>query len=183
VTTGNSPSKSRVDLSKLEIKPLDSKMDRAAFCCGNDELDGFFHDYAGDHHDKHLARVYVGIYEGEIVSYYWLVAQSHLPRKLSEEALGKLARIEFAPCIYLGMLGTQLEFQGKGTGKTMMLHAFAQILKVADQVGVYALTLEAVDKETAERYASWGFSYFIEGELLMFIPVSTIRQALAPAEP
>ena len=77
------------------------------------------------------------------------------------------------------MLGTQQGFTGSGIGITMMLHAFRQTVEVANRAGVYALTLESVDELTAQRYERWGFTRFVEGELLMFIPLSTIRSALS----
>jgi len=154
-------------------------MNRAAFCCGEPELDNFFRDYAGDHHEKYLARVTVALYEGELVGYYWLAAQSHASGKLSKEAIGKLQRIEFAPCIYLGMIGIIERLQGNKIGRALMLHAFSKTLEVAKHIGVYALTLEAINEQKAATYKKWGFAPFIEGELLMFIPVATIRTALS----
>lgn len=156
-------------------------MNRAAFCCGEPELDDFFRDFAGDHHQKYLARVTVALYRNELVGYYWLVAQSHASGRLSDEAIGKLERIEFAPCVYLGMIGIIERLQGQKIGKALMLHAFAKTLEVADHIGVYALTLEAINDEKAATYKRWGFTPFIEGERLMFIPLATIREALGPA--
>lgn len=179
MSSGNSPPKRKIDLKKLTIEPLDSKKDRAAFCCGESELDSFFRDNAAEHHERYLARVYTAIYEEQIVGYYWLVAQSHAPDKISPEALAKLERVSFAPCIYLGMLGTQEDLQGNGIGKALMLHAFGQTVRVAEHVGVYALTLEAINQEKADTYERWGFKYFVEGELWMYIPIATIREALA----
>jgi len=158
-------------------------MDRAAFCCGEPELDNFFRNDAGDHHERYLARVMVALYEGELVGYYWLVAQSHASRKLSQGAIAKLARIEFAPCVYLGMIAVLDRMQGNGFGKALMLHAFSKTLEVAEHVGVYALTLEAINQDKANTYRRWGFMPFTEGELLMFIPLATIREALFPVAP
>lgn len=170
---------SRIDLDKLDIKPLDPDRDRAAFRCGNDELDDFFRNHAADHHVRRQARVTVATYEGRIVGYYWLVAHGQPLGKISEEARRAFdsARFDATPCIYLGMLGTDLAFQGKGIGKVLMLHAMRQTLAVAERIGVYALTLDAVDAETANRYARWGFEFCSEGALAMYISVTTIRQA------
>jgi hypothetical protein len=56
--------------------------------------------------------------------------------------------------------------------------AFGQTLKVAEHVGVYALTLEAIDESKAATYTKWNFQRFVEGELLMYIPLATIRRVL-----
>jgi GNAT superfamily N-acetyltransferase len=170
----------KIDLKKLIIKPLDSSLDRAAFYCGEPELDDFFRDNAVDHHERYLTRVYVALYDDEIVGYYWLNAQSHSSKTISEDALKKLERIPFAPCIYLGMIATLERLHGNGIGKVLMLHAFTQTLRVAELAGVYALTLEAINEEKAATYQRWGFKPFIEGQFLMYIPLATIRTVLSP---
>jgi hypothetical protein len=58
------------------------------------------------------------------------------------------------------------------------MHAFGQTLKVAERVGVYALTLEAIDESKAKTYAKRDFQRFVDGELLMYIPLATIRKVL-----
>jgi GNAT superfamily N-acetyltransferase len=168
----------KIDLEKLTIQPLDPSMDRAAFYCGEPELDDFFRDNAADHHERYLTRVYTALYDNEIAGYYRLNAQSHSSKTISAEALSKLARIPFAPCIYLGMIATLERLQGNGIGKVLMLHAFAQTLRVAEYAGVYALTLKAINEEKAATCKRWGFERFIEGELLMYIPLATIRTVL-----
>jgi len=157
-------------------------MDRAAFSCGERSLDEFFRVHAGDFHDQYKARVTVGLYEGRIVSFYWLAVQSASPAAFTR---GDDLRDEFpeeyiddAPCIYLGMIATHAAFAGRGIGRTMMVHAMRQTLAVAEIVGVYALTLDAIDADLARRYAAWGFEYFEPGQLWMYIPLQTIRAAV-----
>ena len=172
-----SKNQKRIDLNKLTIEPLDVEISRAAFCCSEPELCNFFRDHAADHHQHYYARVYVALYEGLIVGYYWLVAQSYpLVGKLSRQAEAKLERITFAPCVYLGMIAVQWEMQGNGIGKALMIHAFGRTLEVAEHVGVYALTLEAINEDKAKTYEKWNFIRFIDNELLMFIPLATIRR-------
>jgi GNAT superfamily N-acetyltransferase len=171
-------------------------MDRAAFSCGDEsipackDLSAYFRDHAADHHGKGWVRVYVAVHNGKIVGYYWLSTQGANPNKLSPETRENMGRIEFASCVYLGMLATQVEYHGSGIGPTMMVDAFRQALKVAEYVGVYDVTLQAVDKRTADKYREdFDFQYFDDGtkvsddskDIWMFLPVPTIRGALAKA--
>jgi GNAT superfamily N-acetyltransferase len=157
-------------------------MDRAAFCCGNDELDDFFTHHAARHHAAHRVRVTVAMHGGRIVGFYWLVAHGQPLGRISSEAEAAFDTTKFdaTPLVYLGMIGTDRSVQGLGIGKILMVHAMRQTLAVADVVGVYALTLDAVDAETARRYAKWGFEYCVEGAdttyVPMYIPVETIRR-------
>ena len=125
--------------------------------------------------------MYVATWQDVVVGYYYLVVQSVPPDRVSEEANQHFGRVNSTPCVYLGMLGVHTDYQGKGIGKTLMVDAMRKILDVASLVGVYALTLEAVDEETAARYERWGFTRFIDGGLAMFLPLTTIRQALESA--
>jgi GNAT superfamily N-acetyltransferase len=171
----------KIDLGKLVIGPLDSSMNRAAFCCLEPELCLFFRDHAATHHDQHFARVYVATYDGAVAGYYWLIAQSHAAAKISLQASTKFERIAFAPCVYLGMIAVQWEMQDNKIGKALMMHAFGRTLEVAKHVGVYALTLEAINEAKAKTYERWNFTRFVEAELLMYIPLTTIRRVLNEA--
>jgi hypothetical protein len=185
---GSTPSnRIRIDLKDLVIKPLSSEMSRAAFSCGNDELSDYFRRFAEEHHTKGWVRVYVGLYNDDIVAYYWLSTQGVDPTKLDQKTAEHMGRIEFASCVYLGMLATQVEYHGNGIGPIMMIHAFRQALEVANLVGVYAITLQAVDKRTADKYAfDFDFCPFEDGteitdgseNIWMFLPLETARQAI-----
>lgn len=175
-------SKRAIDLAQVQIKPLDPEIGRAAFCCGNDRIDNFFRNNSRDQHTKNRVRVYVAYLEREPIGYYYLVAATHPPEAVSKEAEEKFGRVKSTPCVYLGMIGVHGDCQENGVGKLLMLHAMQKTLEVANLIGIYALTLEAIDQKTAERYASWGFSPFIAGELAMYIPIKTIRTALQEAD-
>ena len=134
---------------------------RAAFCFCELELCDFFRDHAELHHNDYSARVHVALYDTEVVGYYWLIAQSHLAGKFSSELEPKFDRIFFAPCVYLGMLAVRWDLQGNKIGYALMMHAFGQTLKVAEYVGLYALTLEAINESKAKTYAKWNFQRFV----------------------
>ena len=59
----------------------------------------------------------------------------------------------------------------------MMLHAMRQTLSIAERLGVYALTLEAINERRARQYERWGFGYCVEGARDMYIALPTIRKA------
>jgi hypothetical protein len=97
-----------------------------------------------------------------------------------------MGRIEFASCVYLGMLATKSEYQGSGVGPTMMVDAFRKALEAAKHVGIYAITLQAINKRTADKYAlDFDFRPFDDGtniteqseNIWMFLPLETARKA------
>jgi GNAT superfamily N-acetyltransferase len=183
VSTGASSAKREIDLSKVVYGPFDFSKSRAAFCCGNERIDNFFRNNAKKQHLAHKVRVYTATYENEIIGYYYLVATSNPPDHVSEEAFAKFGRVNSTPCVYLGMIGVDLPCASNGVGKVLMIHAMEKTLEIAELVGIYALTLDALDEKTAERYGRWGFQKFVEGELAMFLPLGTIRSLLEGAKP
>jgi GNAT superfamily N-acetyltransferase len=184
VTSPNISTPKKVDLAKVTIGPLDPQTDRAAFCCGHDKINNFCRNNAKKQNAVNRVRVYDAHYEGELIGYYYLVASTHLPDVLSKEAAEKFGRVHKAPCIYLGMIGVRTDCKKNGVGKLLMLHAMQNTMRVADIVGVYALTLHADDDVLAAQYKRWGFESFIEdgdGERAMYMPLGTLRDALEPA--
>ena len=167
--------RNKLDLDAVSVKPLDPAMGRAAFCCGNKPIDNFFKNNSKTQHNQHRVRVYVASVNQEPIGYYYLVAKSSLPAEVCEEATIKFGRVNSVPTIYLGMIGVDQKYQANGLGRFLMLHAMRQTLAVADLVGLYALTLDAIDEETACRYERWGFTRFVAGDLAMFIALQTIK--------
>jgi len=172
-------SENRVDLSKVEIRPLDPDLGRAAFSCGHQRIDNFCKNNAKKQHSQNKVRVYDAIFDGGLIGYYYLVAASNPPEEVSEVANEKFGRVKQAPCVYLGMVGVDEKFKGQSVGKLLMSHAMKTTLQVADLIGLYALTLHAVDAEVAKFYEKLGFEYFIDGDLAMFIPLATIRDSFS----
>ena len=61
-----------------------------------------------------------------------------------------------------------------------MQDAMSRTLVIADNAGTYALTLDALDENLAAYYGKkYGFERFADGGLEMFLPLGTIRQAVA----
>ncbi len=181
MTSESTSTQKRVDLSQVVVGPLDPKTDRAAFSCGHKKIDNFCHNNAQRQNAINRVRVYDAIYEGELIGYYYLVATSHLPDLLSQEAEDKFGRVSKAPCVYLGMIAGRQDYSGNGVGKLLMVHAMEKTLEVADRVGIYALTLHADTDKLVEKYKRWGFEPFLkdgDGDRAMYIPLSTIRDAI-----
>lgn len=170
--------KPSLDLVQVEIKPLDEKISRAAFHCGNTKIDNFCINNAKKQHKENRIRCYDALYGDELIGYYYLVASAKDPEELSVVANKKFGRVSSAPAVYLGMIGVSEQYARNGVGKLLMLDAMRVTLEVAKHIGLYALVLDAVDQDTAGFYEKLGFEYFTKGELSMFIPINTIKEAL-----
>lgn len=167
------------NLETVIIEPL-GNYPRGVFSCGHTTIDNFFRNNAKKDHEKYKVRVFVAKRpETEaVLGFYSLTLKVLEPDHVSEEAAEKFGRIKAVPAVYLAMIGVDRSLQGGGIGFRLMIDAFDKALAIAELAGTYALTLDAVDHNVADKYGRYGFKPFKEGELRMFIPLQDMRNAL-----
>lgn len=165
--------------SALTIEPLAKKHERGAFSCGNVKIDNFFRNNARKDHDAYKVRVFVATEAQSNIAlgFYSLTLTALVPDSVSEEARDKFHRVQAVPAIYLAMIGVMSDRQLKGIGYRMMQDVFNRALQISENAGCYAIALDALDSDTAVKYQRYGFEPFVEGELKMFITLSTLRAA------
>ena len=168
-----------IEFDKLNIGPLDRTYDRGAFCCGKTPIDNYVKNNIRKEHEAYNVRVFVASYidSTEILGLYALTIKSVDPQKVSAEAQKQFGRVESVPTIYLSCIAVNQAVQGKGIGYFLMMNALNRALEISENAGVFAVTLEAIDEEVAKKYEGYGFERFIDGELDMFMPLKTIRDA------
>lgn len=66
------------------------------------------------------------------------------------------------PAVNLSFLAVDKKFQGQGLGKLLLQDVLVKTAAMADHVGFYALTVQAIDNETAEFYSKLGFEKYLE---------------------
>jgi GNAT superfamily N-acetyltransferase len=169
------------------IKPLDlvghtrNSLKKLQFSSGKDELDNYIRRYAWtNHQDKRSARVFVACSmqnPKEIKGYYTSSAS-----EISIEAMPEESRRGFPsklPAILIGRLAVDKSFQSLGIGKKLLRHAFECAVEIADKTGIYAVYTQAKDEEAKRYYLKRGFREFQDKPLSLFLPIETIRQAIA----
>jgi GNAT superfamily N-acetyltransferase len=169
------------------IKPLDSightrsSLRRLQFDSGNAELDEYIKKYAWiNHQEKRSARVFVACSTEnlrEIKSYYTSNAS-----EISIEAISEESRRGFPkriPALLIGRLAVDKSVQSCGIGKKLLRNAFECAVEVADKTGIYAVYTQAKDEAAKQYYQKRGFIEFQDEPLSLFLPLETIRKAIA----
>jgi len=114
----------------LKIEPLGKKHDRAAFSCGNDSLDQYLKNQAGQAVDKNLAAVFVLTSDGKkIAGYYTLSSYAVNLDEIPEEIARRLTRIQEVPATLLGRLARSVEFRGQGVGEILLVDALKRAVQ------------------------------------------------------
>lgn len=166
------------------IEPLDRDHDRGAFSCEVDPITNFLKNNARKDHDAYKVRVFVACEAGskKVIGFYSLVLSALTPSVVSDEADKKFGRVNAVPVIYLAMIGRDESTVRRGVGQALMEDAFERALAISEHAGAYALALDALNDRVAQIYEGFGFEKFIDGELKMFIPLRTLREAKAASQ-
>ena len=161
------------------IEPLGDH-DRKGFLCGEETLDQYLHTQVGQDRKRDLARCYVLTFENNpkrILGYYTLSTAS-----IEREQLPESNRLPYPeiPCLLLGRLARDLSARGQGIGDVMMAHILSETERIADEVGVHALIVDALNEHAATYYTNWGFAP-LAGDRL-YATVKSIRATLRELE-
>ena len=173
-----------LDLDRLPAPPpvlevLAAHHDRAAFDCGEASLNGFLQRQARQNADRNLGVTRVVVPapgEARILAYYTLVT-----RMVKREELPKPNR--FPPdgvgVVLLGRLGVDTTAKSQGLGTLLVAKAIEQTERAAQDVGIHALVVHALDERAKGWYLSldFGFEELKTNGLHLYLPIETIRQS------
>lgn len=164
----------------MKIAPLGEQHDRSDFDCGETALNTYLQKYAGQHSRKGLARIYVAVEEGsnKICGYYSLSSGS-----ISSEVVpGNLPRLP-VPVALIGRLAVDRNMQGKSLGETLLIDAIRRAADAADQLGIHAVVVEALNERVRLFYGKYGFQQLLDDKLHLFLPMKTIRKLRLKSNP
>jgi GNAT superfamily N-acetyltransferase len=163
-----------------EEAPLAKHHDRAAFDCGEVELNIYLQRYARQNHESGGAKCFVASpvdTPARVLGFYTLspasIEYSRTPRVVSKG----LARYD-VPAFRLGRLAVERNFQGRGLGGALLLRAADRCIRVAKEAGGVALLIDAKNDRAARWYASYGAVPLLDAPLSLVVPLMTIAGAL-----
>lgn len=162
----------------IAVTGLAAHHDRNDFDCAEPALNTFLQRLARQQAERDFNRTYVAAVPGEsrIRGYYAISSASvdfeNLPLGL------KLPRYP-VPVARIGRLAVDLREQGNGVGAALLGHAMHLAASLAQQIGLYAVVVDAKDEAAAGFYARYGFQRFADKDLSLFLTTDLIRRAIA----
>ncbi len=162
--------------ANLIIEKFDRKAhDRNGFTCGKQALDAYLQHQISQDVRKDLCTAYILREERSnlVLGYYTLSSLSVLLTDLPEEAAKRL-RYNSIPSVLLGRLAVEKGLRGKGYGKLLIADAYKRVKKVSEEIGVYAIVVDALDDEAVGFYQAFGFELFLGSTDRLFIPLRGI---------
>jgi ribosomal protein S18 acetylase RimI-like enzyme len=162
------------------IELLAKSHDRQAFDCGSVPLNTFLKQTARQHAERGISRTFVLVEEVEpkrILGFFALNLCQLQSDALSPEEAKRFPRT--VPGVRLGRLAVPMEFQRQGIGTTLLVGAMRKFIEIFETAGGIGLFVDAKDGQAKRYYEQFGFVSLPSNELELFLPVKSIREALA----
>lgn len=163
----------------VRIELLDRRHRREDFDWGSPELNDYLRHTARQHTDKDLSRTEVLVDNGApevILGYVTMslaeIVTDDLPPRYAKKYPAK------AHGVKLARLAVTTSRQRQGLGALMMVHAMRRALQVADSTGIIGLFVDAKDEVASRYYRRFGFLPLPDDPHKLFMPLTTLRQAL-----
>jgi GNAT superfamily N-acetyltransferase len=150
---------------------------RGNFSCGKPALDDFLKSLVGQYEKRRLGKTFVllGPTENLVLGYYTLASGSipfeHLPPKVAK----KLPKHP-VPVVLLARLAIDQSVRGKGMGRALLTDALERIVELSKSLGIFAVEVDATDKEAQAFYLKYGFLPLLDKELHLFLPLATFEK-------
>lgn len=163
----------------LEIEVLSKKHNRAAFDCGDSELNYFLQRIARQHINKGISKTFVLIDTGnatEIIAYMTLTVCEIYARDIPHTWKKKYP--QKIPAAKLARLAVSTAYQRKGYGELLIIDAMQKTLEVSNAMGVAGLFVDAKHEQAKNYYNQFGFISLPEQLENLFLPLSTLAKSL-----
>jgi GNAT superfamily N-acetyltransferase len=177
--------------ARIEIRPLRPDDDRGPFCSGNEDLDRFFHRYAGQNQFRHhIGVTYVATDGTDLLGFATVAPSEILIDALPPASRGRLPRYPL-PVLRLARLAVDQRAQAEGIGRALLRFVLRLAQRTAGELGCVGVVVDA-KPEAVELYRKIGFQPVspLEGALRdrpapvpMFLPLSAIPSPEGSAEP
>lgn len=167
-----------MDKSKYSVEKLDKEHNRTSFNSGISELDHYLATQAGQDMKRHVAITYVLIEppSNEVIGYHTLSATSIELKNLSEQEIKKLPRYPLLPATLIGRLAVDENYQGKGIGQLLLIHALKISLENSNKIASLAIIVDAKNDKAAQFYQHFGFLQFFDIPNKLYLPMETIKK-------
>jgi len=165
----------------FRLEALNEAHDRAAFACGDEALDRYFHTQVTQDIRRHVTNCFVAIElaTGLIAAYYTLAATSIPTPDLPREQTKRLPRYPTIPAVRIGRLAVDQRFRGGGLGAALLADAARRTLEAPP---AFALVVDAKNDQAIAFYQHHGFIPFGSRPRTLFLPLATAAKVLLKPE-
>lgn len=160
--------------------PIDNNVNRDNFDFGIPELNDYLKKYARQNHRKDIATTFVAIPEtgsDDVVGYY-SVSMSEIQQESLPENYRRGLPSYPIPVMRIGKLAVDRTMHGRGLGKILLIECFRKAVRLASEVGIFAIAVDALNEEAKAFYLKYGFIPLEDNQVSLFIPIRTVLGVL-----
>jgi GNAT superfamily N-acetyltransferase len=160
--------------------PIAKRHDRAAFNCGDADLNFYLQKFARQNHESGGAKCFVAAPADatmRVLGFYTLSPASLDYARTPALAKKGLARYD-VPVFRLGRLAVDRTVQGRGLGGVLLLRAADRCIRVAEDVGGVALLIDANNARAAEWYEGYGALALEDAALSLVLTLAVAADAI-----
>jgi ribosomal protein S18 acetylase RimI-like enzyme len=161
------------------IEPLAPHHDKAAFSCGNEQLDRYLRSTATQDKKRNIAIPYV-IYDKDrqkIIGYYTLSMSGINLEELPQDLAKKLPKYPIVGVNLIGRLAVSNDYRGYGWGKLLIMDALDRSLGISKVTASFAVVVEAIDDDAVRFYRRFDFQVFPDRVFKLFRTMTNIERA------
>ncbi|MBI3258295.1 MAG: GNAT family N-acetyltransferase [Ignavibacteriae bacterium] len=147
----------------------------AHFDCGVEELNFYLKRFAKKNDRLGIGRTYVLLDQVKAIGYYTVSMAQIEFESLSHNFQQSLPKYPL-PAVRIGRLAIDKNFQGKGLGEHLLMDSLERCERVSKEIAVFAVIVDAKNNKAKDFYIRYGFIPFIDRNLSLFLPMSTINQ-------
>lgn len=169
----------------LKLEPLARSHDRDGFDCGSEPLNLFLKQTARQHADRGISRTFVLVDEESAPPQHIIGFFSLNLCQIKSETLPPTEAKRFprdVGAVRLGRLAVDVEHQGQGLGKMLVLGAMRKFMEIFRTAGGIGLFVDAKDANAKQFYERFGFIPIPPNDFELFLPVKTIEDAVKESE-
>lgn len=143
------------------------------FNCGHDSLNDWLTKRALKNQDSGANRTFVICSQNNVIGYYALASGS--VERI--DAPGTISRNmpEPIPVAVLARLAIDKKHQGQGLGVALLKDAMQRTAFIANDVGIRAILVHALDDEAKEFYLRYGFVESLTDSLTLFLSCKQLQ--------
>jgi GNAT superfamily N-acetyltransferase len=160
------------------IELLDKKHNRSGFDCGNELLNNYLKNQAGQDIKRKLSACFVLVDDETLcVSGYYTLSNNSIPLNCFPEQIKKKLPQSYTsiPSTLLGRLAIDGNSKGKGFGKILLIDALRRCYDTSKEIGSFAVVVDPIDQDAELFYEKYDFIKLPDSGK-MFIAIKTLKE-------
>ncbi len=157
-----------------------SRHRRELFDCGAAALNEYLQTRLNQQMKRGVTVGYVLASAAGRIAGYVTLSAGEIPVGVIPEGHGFPIKLPL-PTTLIGRLAVDKEYQGRGLGGDLLVHAIRIAVQTAEQVASAVIEVDALDDRARQFYTHYGFARLPDDDKHLYLPMADARKLIARA--